>query len=104
MPVGNVLVGNTGCDIEHDDTTLTVDVVSITKTSKLLLSCGIPDIELDVAQVLQCFVSWMLPIFGQEETYCAKSQRMNLDTKSSNVLLFELTSQVTLDEGGLPKC
>ena len=52
MPVGNVLVGNTGCDVEHDDAALAVDVVSITKTSKLLLSCGIPDVELDVAQVL----------------------------------------------------
>lgn len=53
MPVGNVLVGDTGCDIEHDDTTLTIDVVSVTKTSELLLSCGIPDIKLDVTQVLQ---------------------------------------------------
>lgn len=52
MPVGNVLVGNAGGDVEHDDAALAVDVVSVTKTSKLLLSCGIPDIELDVAQVL----------------------------------------------------
>jgi len=52
VPVGNVLVGNTGCDVEHDDAALAVDVVSITKTSKLLLSCGIPDVELDIAQVL----------------------------------------------------
>lgn len=52
MPVGDVLVGDTGCDIEHDDTTLAVDVVSVTKTTELLLSCGIPDIELDVTQVL----------------------------------------------------
>jgi len=52
VPVGNVLVGNAGGDVEHDDAALAVDVVSVTKTSKLLLSCGIPDIELDVAQVL----------------------------------------------------
>lgn len=52
MPVGDVLVGNTGGDIEHDDTTLSVDVVSITKSSELLLSSGIPDIELDASQVL----------------------------------------------------
>jgi len=52
VPVGDVLVGDTGCDIEHDDTTLAVDVVSVTKTTELLLSCGIPDIELDVTQVL----------------------------------------------------
>jgi hypothetical protein len=53
VPVGDVLVCDTGCDVEHDDTALAVDIVSITKTSELLLSCGIPDIELDVAQVLQ---------------------------------------------------
>ena len=49
MPVGNVLVGDAGSNVEHDNTTLAVDVVSITKTPKLLLSCGIPDIELNVA-------------------------------------------------------
>jgi hypothetical protein len=58
MPVGNVLIGDAGSHIEHDDTTLAVDVVSIAKTSKLLLSCGIPDIELNVAQVLQMFISY----------------------------------------------
>ena len=29
MPVGNILVGDTGCDIKHDDSALTVDVVSV---------------------------------------------------------------------------
>lgn len=52
MPVGHVLVCDAGGDIEHDDTTLSIDVVSVTETSKLLLSSGIPDIELDLAQVL----------------------------------------------------
>lgn len=52
MPVGNVLVGDTGGDIEHDDTALSVDVVSIPQTTKLLLTSGVPDIELDCAQVL----------------------------------------------------
>jgi hypothetical protein len=49
VPVGDVLVGNARSNIKHDDTTLAVDVVPITKASELLLSCGIPDIELDVA-------------------------------------------------------
>lgn len=52
MPVGNVLVGDSGCDVEHDDTALAVDVVSISETTELLLSCGIPDIELDPSVVL----------------------------------------------------
>jgi hypothetical protein len=52
VPVGNVLVGNTGGYIEHDDTALSVDVVAITETTELLLTGGIPDVELDLAEVL----------------------------------------------------
>ena len=52
MPVGDVLVGDSGCDIEHDDTALAVDVVAISEATKLLLSCGVPDIEKDLAEVL----------------------------------------------------
>ena len=53
MPVGNVLVSDTGGNVEHDDTALAVDVVTVTKTTELLLSRSIPDIELNVPQVLQ---------------------------------------------------
>jgi hypothetical protein len=53
MPVGHVLVCDAGGNIEHDDTALSVDVVSITETSELLLASGVPDIELDLAQVLR---------------------------------------------------
>lgn len=53
MPVGNVLVGNSGCDIEHDDTALAVDVVPISETTELLLACGVPDIELDPSVILK---------------------------------------------------
>ena len=52
MPVGNILVGNSGCDIKHDDAGLSVDVVSIPETTKLLLTCSIPNIESDLTQVL----------------------------------------------------
>lgn len=52
MPVGNVLVGNAGGNIEHDDTALAVDVITITETAKLLLTGGIPDIELNLTEVL----------------------------------------------------
>ena len=52
VPVGHVLVGNTGGDIEHDDTALSVDVVTVTETTKLLLTGSVPDIELDLAVVL----------------------------------------------------
>lgn len=36
-------------------------------------------------------------------TYRAETQRVDFDTKSGHVLLLELTSQVTLDEGGLQR-
>lgn len=35
------------------------------------------------------------------KTYCGEAERVNLDTESGNVLLLELSSQMTLDEGGL---
>lgn len=52
VPIGDVLVGNTRRHVKHDDTALSVDVVSITKTTKLFLAGSVPNIELDGAQVL----------------------------------------------------
>lgn len=52
MPVGNVLVGNAGCDVEHDDTALSIDVVTITETTELLLTGSVPHVELNLTQVL----------------------------------------------------
>jgi hypothetical protein len=51
MPVGDVLVGDTGSHIKHDDTALTLDVVTVTKTTELFLSSGIPDVETDGTKV-----------------------------------------------------
>lgn len=59
VPVWNVLVGNTRCDVEHDDPALAVDVVAISQPTKLLLTCGIPDIENDVPQILLTPVTFM---------------------------------------------
>ena len=66
MPVGNVLVGDTRCHVKHDDTTLAVDVVSITETTELLLAGSIPDVKLNGAKVLNQTVSippsgWLCP-------------------------------------------
>lgn len=52
MPVGHVLVRDTRGDIEHDDAALPVDVVAITETTELLLTGGIPYVELNLAEVL----------------------------------------------------
>ena len=53
MPVGNVLVCDTRGNIEHDDTALAVDVVAITETTELLLAGCVPDVELDLSEVLR---------------------------------------------------
>jgi len=104
VPVGDVLVGDTRGYIEHDDTALTVDVVSVTKTTELLLSSSIPDIELDLTEVLRR-VSPSVLLFEPSEgdAYGGETKRVNFDTQCCDVLLFELSSQMTLDEGGLSR-
>jgi hypothetical protein len=52
MPVWNVLVGNTGCDVKHDDATLPVDVIAISEAPEFLLACSVPHIESDWSKVL----------------------------------------------------
>jgi hypothetical protein len=68
VPVGYVLVGDSGSNVEHDDTTLsyeveedrnqrhamvnvelslTLDVVTVSETSELLLTSGVPTVEDD---------------------------------------------------------
>lgn len=53
MPVGDVLVRDAGGDVEHDDAALAVDVVAIAETAELLLAGSVPDVELDLAEVLR---------------------------------------------------
>ena len=52
MPVGNVLVSDSRCDIEHDDATLAVDIITVSQPTKLLLTCCVPHIKYDISQVL----------------------------------------------------
>ena len=65
MPVGHVLVRDTRGDIKHNDTTLALNIVTISETTKLLLASGVPDIEANCAKI------------GRE------LKRMDLDSKSS---------------------
>ena len=53
MPVGDVLVGDTRCNVEHDDTALAINVVSISETTELLLTSSVPHIEDDLTKVLR---------------------------------------------------
>jgi hypothetical protein len=62
MPGWNVLVCQAGSDIKHDDGTLPMDVVSISKTAKLLLAGSIPAVE------------------PQPAAACGEIKRMNLHT------------------------
>jgi hypothetical protein len=38
MPVWNVFVGDTGCDVEHDDGALSLNVVTVTESTELFLT------------------------------------------------------------------
>ena len=53
MPVGHILICDARGDVKHDDSALSIDVVTIAKTSKLFLSGSIPDIELDRTKILR---------------------------------------------------
>ena len=72
VPVGHVLVGHSGSDVEHDDSALALDVVAVTETSELLLAGCVPNVEPDLATV------------GVEH------QRMDFYAQSGHILLFEL--------------
>jgi len=70
VPVGNVLVGDARCNVEHDDTALSVDVVTISETTELLLTSCVPNIEDDLTKVLQMISDQMFPfLFLLAKTY-----------------------------------
>ena len=103
VPVWYIFVGDTRRHVKHDDATLAVDVVSITETAKLLLTCSIPHVKLDGTQVL-CYVSLRCIrtlAVGQGSAHRRKAERVDFDTKSSNVFLLEFSGKMTLDECGL---
>ncbi len=83
MPVGDILVGNARCNIEHDDTALALNVVAIAQTAEFLLACSVPHIEANGAAI------------------GIKHKRMHLDTDSGVVYLFKFTRQVPLDKSRL---
>jgi hypothetical protein len=52
VPIGDIFVGDARCDVEHDNAALAVDVVTISQSTELFLPCSVPDIELDLAEIL----------------------------------------------------
>lgn len=51
MPIGYILVRDPRGHVEHDDSTLALDVIPITETSEFLLASGVPDVEDYVSEV-----------------------------------------------------
>jgi hypothetical protein len=101
VPVGDVFVCDTRGDVEHDNTALSVDVVSITETTELLLACGVPHVELDGAEVLLSRQYGASRGRIDRGTYGGEAERVDLDSERRNVLLLELSRQMALDEGRL---
>jgi hypothetical protein len=103
VPLGHVLVGDAGAHIEHNDGAVSANatskkdwldqfslwrnmvdlLVAVTETSEFLLAGGVPHVEADGTVV------------GVED------HGVHLDTEGGDVLLLELTSEMSLDEGGL---
>ena len=51
MPIGDVLVGDTGGDVEHNDAALALDIVTITEATEFLLASSVPHVETDGTEV-----------------------------------------------------
>ena len=83
VPVGYIFIGDTTSDIKHDNGTLSLDVISITETTKLFLPRRVPNVEFNGS------------------TIRVKHQGVNLHTQRRHVLLFEFSRQVALDECSL---
>jgi hypothetical protein len=81
IPLGHIGVRDPRAHVEHDNSAVTTDVIAVAESSKLLLTCSVPDIELD------------LPVVGKE------GHGMYLHTESGNVLFLELSSHVTFHKG-----
>lgn len=45
MPIGDIFVRYAGRHIEHDDATLSLDVIAIPKTTEFLLASSVPNVK-----------------------------------------------------------
>lgn len=82
VPLWNILIGDSGADIEHDDTAVSTNVITISETTKLFLTGGIPNVEANLT-------------FRCEELHW-----VDFDTEGSNVFLFEFSCKMSLDKSG----
>ena len=47
VPIGDIFVGDTRGDVKHNDRALALNVVTVAKAAKFLLTCGIPHVKPD---------------------------------------------------------
>ena len=100
MPVGNVLVGDSRGHVKHDDSTLPLDIVAVSKPSKLLLTSCVPHVELYRTTVgvknqwmyLNAKSGWKKDIY----TWINTSQFLSILT---NIFFFKFSSQVPFYKG-----
>ena len=83
VPFWHVRVSDAGADIKHDDAAITTNVVTITKSSELLLASGVPNVKKNLAMVSE------------------KGHWVHFNSECSDVLLLKLASQMTFDKGCL---
>jgi hypothetical protein len=83
VPVGYILISDPGRNVKHDDPALSLDVISIAETTKLLLSSSVPDVEANGAKA------------------GGKFERVDLYPEGGDVFLFEFAGQVALLDGML---
>ena len=83
VPIWNTLIGNATGDIEHDNTTLPTNVVSIAKPTEFLLAGRVPN------------------VIANRTTVGVENNRIDLYTDCCVILALELASAMTFDECGL---
>lgn len=82
VPLGDVLIGDTGGDVEHQDGGVSSDIVSFSKSTEFFLAGCIPERKLDGSVV------------GVE------GDGANFNSLGGDVFFFELAGDVPFDEGG----
>lgn len=51
IPLGHILIGDSGCHIKHDDGSIGSNVVPFSESSQFLLASSIPNAKLDRAVI-----------------------------------------------------
>ena len=52
VPIGDILVRDPRCHVEHDDAAMSVDVIAISQSTEFLLPRRVPHVKDDLSQVL----------------------------------------------------